>query len=270
MPSESGKEQRRMTMKKSITNFTAEQEKQYRRFVEDASNRALKEVNPDKDGLQRLIEKGGEFQAYIVAGIARFTAKAPNYELARTILGKDFISPEEIATARGVTYTDEQIAKFGDTLPVQEMLEWCRNNDMMLVAGPPKAMSLIDMRPNKDSWYTREKENFSRNDKVESTWIALRKEPVVNSFSKNWNEQQRLITEPTVVPNIAEAVWGFETYKAARGKYLLSNCYVRTSSIDSDGFLVLVGDFDAGGLHVSYDWDSYRIDYLGVASARKF
>jgi hypothetical protein len=264
-----------MTMKTSITD---EQRKQYNRFVEDARDRALKEVNPDKDGLQRLLEKGGEFQAHIVAGIKRFTAKAPNYDLAKTILGKDFISPEEIATARGFVYTDEQLAKFGDTLPTQDVLEWCRDNGMMLIAGPPKAMSLLDIRSMKTDyfyskeggWYADKAQKFAKNDKAEPIWIAFRKEPVAGSLNKNWTEQSDLISEPMSVPNAAEAVWCLSTYKAVRGIYLLTNLYVRTSSLDSDGGRVSVGAFGAEGLNVSGSWGSYRFGSLGLASARKF
>ncbi|MCR4276220.1 MAG: hypothetical protein NUV90_02455 [Candidatus Parcubacteria bacterium] len=211
-------------------------------------------------------------------GIRRFTAKVPNYDLAKTILGKGFISPEEIATARGLTYTDEQLAKFGDTLPAQEALEWCRDNGMMLVAGPPKAMSLLDIRAIKTDyfyskqggWYAENAQKFARTDKAETVWIALRKEPVADSFSKNWSEQSELIAEPMVVPNAAETVWGLTVYKAVRGKYLLPNLYVRTSSIDSVGGHVIVGFFDARGLSVCSRWDSGRYDSLGLASARKF
>jgi len=258
--------------------ITSDQQKQYKRFVEDAGDRGLKEINLDKDGLQRLLEKGGEFQAYVVAGIARFTAKAPNYDLAKTILGKGFISPEEIATARGLTYTDEQLAKFGDTLPAQDVLEWCRDNGMMLVAGPPKPMSTLDIRSIKidyfDSreggWYSNKSEKFARNDKAEPVWIALRKEPVAESLNRNWSEQSDLVAEPMVVPNAAEALWGFTTYKAVRSIYLLPNLCVRTSSVVSDGNHVSVGLFDAEGLHVDSIWGLKRYDLLGLASARKF
>src|SRR3989344_4872193 len=198
--------------------ITSDQQKQYKRFVEDAGDRGLKEINLDKDGLQRLLEKGGEFQAYVVAGIARFTAKAPNYDLAAT---------------------DEQLAKFGDTLPAQDVLEWCRDNGMMLVAGPPKPMSTLDIRSIKidyfDSreggWYSNKSEKFARNDKAEPVWIALRKEPVAESLNRNWSEQSDLVAEPMVVPNAAEALWGFTTYKAVRSIYLLPNLCVRTSSL---------------------------------------
>lgn len=51
------------------TSITSGQEKQFKRFVEDASERALREVGLDKDGLQNLIEHGDEFQARIITGI---------------------------------------------------------------------------------------------------------------------------------------------------------------------------------------------------------
>ena len=53
----------------SITSITHGQKKQYLRFVEDAAERALKEVGLDKDGLQTLIEHGNEFQTRIITGI---------------------------------------------------------------------------------------------------------------------------------------------------------------------------------------------------------
>jgi hypothetical protein len=129
----------------------------------------------------------------------------------------------------------------------------------MLVAGPPKAMSLLDVRNVKNDyfyskeggWCSEKAQKFARNDKAESVWIALRKKPVADSLSKNWSEQSELVVEPMTVPNAAEAVWGLTTYKAVRGVYLLPNLYVRTSSLDSGGDRVLVGLFDSGGLYVS-------------------
>lgn len=70
--SDSGKFQnhRRLTMTtQSITSITDGQRKQYKRFVEDAADKALAEAGLDKDGLQKLIENGDEFQLRIVTGI---------------------------------------------------------------------------------------------------------------------------------------------------------------------------------------------------------
>lgn len=53
----------------SITPISDGQKKQYLRFVEDAAEKALKEVGLDKDGIQKLIENGDEFQSRIITGI---------------------------------------------------------------------------------------------------------------------------------------------------------------------------------------------------------
>ncbi len=50
-------------------SITSGQTKQFKRFVEDAADKALAEVGLDKNGLQKLIENGDEFQARIIAGI---------------------------------------------------------------------------------------------------------------------------------------------------------------------------------------------------------
>lgn len=53
---------------------TEGQKKQFKRFVEDAADKALKEVGLDKDSIQKLIENGDEFQARIIASIRELSA----------------------------------------------------------------------------------------------------------------------------------------------------------------------------------------------------
>ena len=259
-------------------SITSDQQTQFNRFVEDACRRGLKEIKPDRDSLQRLIAHGGEFQKYILDGVRRFSAKLPDYELARTILGKDFISPEEVAESRrGVVYTSSQLSWFGDNLPTREVLEWCRDNGYILVAGPPKALSLLEIRElNRDyfyskesGWYAEVQQKFSRDDRVLGQWVMLRKGPVPNSTSRIWDEQQPLLSGLEIVPNAAEVIWGITTYKAVRNVYLLGGVYVRTSSLDAYGYRVRVGDFDADGLVVIYWDDGRRYGFIGLASARK-
>ena len=228
----------------------------------------------DEDSAQILNEHPG-FAAYLLTGICRFSTKAPDYTLAQTILGKDFITPEEVAKLRGFTYNEDQLAKFGDTLPSQEVLVWCRDNGYMVIAGPNKPMSLLEVREMKSGyfysksggWYSDQK--FARNDKADTRWIIVRKEPVPESTSKTWDEQQALLSDVEITPNAAEVVWAITTYKAVRGIYLLPNIYVRTSSLGSGGNRVLVAGFDSGGLGVDSGWDSRRDVGVGVSSARK-
>jgi hypothetical protein len=194
--------------------------------------------------------------------------------LPRAVLGEDFISPEEIQESRRVCYGDEQLFRLRDTLPDLKALYWCRNNGMMLIAGPPKAMSLLDIRDLKPGyfyegggWY--ESEKFAHDDKAEPVWIAVRKERINGSFSKNWSVQSELVVEPMAVPNAAELVWGLTTYQAMRGEYLLPYLYMRTSSLSGDK-RVYVGDFDADGLVVKRCWDNCWYERLGVSASRKF
>jgi len=200
------------------------------------------------------------------------------HDLAHLILADDFITPEEVAGARGLVYTDEQLEALEKNLPALEVIAWCRRNGYMLIPSPPKAMSLLAIRDLKREFF-RSKEGgwyadqaFAREDKTEAaTWLAIRKGIVPNSTSKKWKEQLPLVTDVERVPNAAEFSWAMTTCKEVRDVYLMNEAiYVRTSSVDSGGDHVHVGDFDQDGLHVAYYWDGDRHDHLGVSSARKF
>lgn len=58
-------------METLITNVTDGQKKQVKRFAEDAVDRAVVEGVLDKDGIQKLIENGDEFQADIIVSIKK-------------------------------------------------------------------------------------------------------------------------------------------------------------------------------------------------------
>lgn len=60
------------------------QQVQYKEFVEDVGNRALNEADLDKEGLQRLLTRKEEFQAYISAGIRQFSSVASSSGFSRT------------------------------------------------------------------------------------------------------------------------------------------------------------------------------------------
>ena len=200
------------------------------------------------------------------------------YQVAVTILGDDFITPQEVVETRsGVVYSESQLAEFENTLPTQEELKWLSDNGFMLVPGPATPLSCLEIRnlnsqyfcTKTGGWYEEEKQRFSREQKATTKWLKLRKKPVPDSFSKTWDEQVKLVSELEYVPNDAEVEWGITTYKAVNNVYLLKVVYVRTSSLYSDGYRVCVGYFDADGLCVYASWDDSRRDIIGVASARK-
>lgn len=227
---------------------------------------------------QLVNERGDELAAGMHDLLARLSKRAPDYTVARQILGKDFIAPEEIAAVRGgITYNPEQLLELGDTVPSTEVLEWCRDNGFMVVAGPSRPMSLLDIRElershfyfKTEGWYANPNEVFARNDKAICRWLLIRKEPISGSTSKTWDEQTKLLSDLEAVPNVAEQVWTMTTYKAVRGIYPLSSIYVRTSSVGSGGGRVHVGRFDGDGLSV-FSWSGHdRRGFLGVSSSRK-
>jgi len=271
-----GKLIKMMSMKKSLNTsalVTADTPKGQR--ATEIFRAQYNKAGLTEESAQILNERPG-FAAYLFAGIRRFSVKAPNYELVRTILGKDFISPEEIMKSRkGIIYTNEQLSKFGQIVPSQEALEWCRNNSYMLVAGPNRPMSLLDIRvmengyfsSKKRGWYADQK--FFQKDKVETKWYMIRKNPVPESIFKNWVEQQHLISDVETIPNATELTWAITTYKAVRGIYLFNGIYVRTSTLNSAGDPVDVGFFDNEGLGIDFSMDIFRGGNLGLSVARR-
>ena len=263
-----------MTAKRPITS---DQRRQLRNFVMERLNKGIKQVGLDLDGLQRLLSRGGEFLAYMAEGIRRFSSATPDYTLAQNILGKDFITPEEVMAARpGVVYTDEQVAVLDRTLPSRENLEWLREHDYALVPAPPNAQSLVEHRSlvptdfqNDNTWFLDPSQSFSRTDKAGPGWLAIKKTIVSDSTAKTWGKQQSLLSGVEHVPNSAELHWFLTTYHAVRKVRLMPTVYARTSSVGQDGARVYVGGFGGGAPNVG-GWDDKAYDYFGLAAARKF
>lgn len=259
-------------------SVTEGQEVKFRRLVEDTINAACKKVDMSKESMQRLLSRGGKFEAYVIEGLRRFSTKAPDYGLAQSILGADFITPEEVTKARpSIVYTDKQIMALAESLLSQDTLRWCKDNGYAVIPAPPKAMSILDVReiqsahfyPKTGGWYSKEKGKFVREDKTSFGWLAIKKTSVDDSTNKNWNEQTRLLSKVEKVPNAAEMSWFITTYFEVRSVRLFEDVYVRTSSLDSTDDRVRVGYFGAEGLYVSYVWVGGRIGLIGVSASRK-
>ena len=262
----------------TVSPITSEQEEHFDNILARAQKRARKEVNPGRDGIQRLFARSGEFEDWYVAGILRFTAKLPDYTLAKSILGGDFITAEEIMVARpDIVYSSEQIVQLAATIPSETTLALLKGYGYGLMPQPPQMRSLLEIRASKpDHFYSKmggwyENQAFAKaNDLLGTGWLAIKKIPVNGSLSKNWDEQNKFLTEAEYVPNAAEMSWFVTIFYDVRGVRLFEKVYVRTSSVDSDGCHVSVGHFYARGLRIDDFWDGMRYDCLGLASARKF
>ncbi len=203
------------------------------------------------------------------------TRIAERTEDARQLLGLDFISPEEIIAARGLRYSEEQIADLYRTLPGRGTLEWLQSNGYTLVAGPPHEVSLVNIHSrflfagNGGDWRTNARESFARDEKVSCRWYMLRKEWVPDSTGKMWSEQVPLLQSDETVPTAIEILWGLTSHKAVRQTYLISDMFLRTSSLDADGDHVYVARGNEDGFSISGWSDNERSDRLGLACARE-
>jgi len=117
-----------------------------------------------------------------------------------------------------------------------------------------------------DAWYN--KQAFAK-DKGEVGWQLVRKAPIVDSTNKTWNEQQALLSKDEETPKAQVVVYTIIGHFLATGERLLENIYVRTSSLDSGGDRVNVGNFDAKGLNVNNWNDDNRNDNIGLSAARQ-
>lgn len=206
--------------------------------------------------------------------------KHPNYGIVRKVLHNDFISPEDIASACGVTYTTKQHDRFYESLPSYESVLWCLNHGYMLMVGPPDAMSYLDIRsmhasqfysakqPTVPPWRWEVMQRFSREEKVGPVWIAFHKGHAEGSLGKASNfDSKDYNVEPTVVPTLAETAWCLTTYKAVRGINLLPVVNLRTSSMSTFHGAVTIGESHPDGLHVG---DTDHVFHCGLAFVRRF
>jgi hypothetical protein len=216
-----------------------------------------------------------KFQQGFIALLRECSAKQPDYSLAQSILGVDFITPEEIMKATAVVYSKKQLASLHGAIPPEDVLRWCKEHNFAVVAAPLNPINLLNVRALDNSlfyskeggWYAEQK--FASENKTGPGWLMIRKDPVPNSTRKTWDEQNKLISGVERVPNAAEVSWLVTTYFKVRGVRLFESIYVRCSDLDSDGDRVGVGRFGAGGLGVDGIWGGRRDERLGVASARK-
>ncbi len=203
------------------------------------------------------------------------TTTQDSSDFARRFLGKDFLHPREIASARGLEYSDAQVAELECTIPNGETLEWIRDNNHMLVAGPPRAMEFNDVwlldgtHFSEDGKEYASSEGIFRHEKVTCGWLVIRKGPVLGSVYKTWPDQKKLLTEGEYVPNDAELVWAATTYRVVRGVSPLMDISLRVSSRVYGGYSIRVSFDETGLINCSSTYRFFPLENTGVASARR-
>ncbi len=223
---------------------------------------------------QRVIDsKGNDLAAKVVRLIENGGYEATtSQKQAREIMGKNFFGIEEAIRHFGVNPSKQQTAALAEVPFTEGVLESHKDTHILVAVFP---ISVLDVRKvdnglfysSSGGWY--ESEKFAKN-KGTVSWQLVRKTPVPDSTSKNWDEQQVLLGKDDEIPSAQVMVYTIIGHYKSTGERLFENVYVRTSCVDSDGLRVGVGSFGSAGLFVYYYWVNDRHSFLGVSSARKF
>ena len=221
---------------------------------------------------QRVIDsKGNDLATKVVRLIENGGYEATtSQKRAREIMGKNFFGIEEAIKHFGVNPSKKETATLAEVPFTEGVLESHKDTHILVAVFP---MSILDIKKINNSlfyllgeWYKSEK--FAKN-KGAVSWQLVRKIPAEDSTSKNWDEQQALLSKDDKTPSVQIMVYTIiGHYKT--GERLFENVYVRTSCVASGGDRVSVGSFDSGGLHVDDWWNDDRNSRLGLSSARKF
>ncbi len=214
-----------------------------------------------------------------VANIARLMVNggyepSTSQKLAREIMGKNFFGIEEAIKHFGVNATKQQLAYLAEVPWSEEVLSSCKDTHVLVAVFP---LSILDIRGHARKQYDRtlfysqdwyDKQAFAK-DKGEVGWQLVRKEPIANSTSKTWNDQQALLSKDEETPTAQIVVYTMVGHFLATGERLFEKIYVRCVDLGSDGLRVIVGNVDAKGLSVDGWSAGYPIDSIGVSAARK-
>ncbi len=234
--------------------------------------RRLMEAGLSFDALQLPIDdpkmRGRLVQFWLSGGYEATTTQ----RVARAIMGTNFFGIEEVTQYFGVKPTKTQLAAFAEIPFTEAELQECRDTHVLIAIFP---VSIIDIRKkverklfysHEDAWYNTE--SFAKK-KGKARWYLILKEPVPNSTSKIWDEQQELLNENEETPEARVMAYTIIGHYLVTGERLFENVYVRCADFDSGGPRVGVGSFGQDGLHVDSGRDGYRYDNrLGLASSR--
>ncbi len=238
-----------------------------------AGHQFLTALGDDADAVITRVNSNPEF----VGRLAKFAISGgfeptTSQKRAREIMGRNFFGVEKAIKHFGVNPIRQQFAALSE-IPFSEAVLGHSKDTHVLVAV--FTLSILEIRgkvQDKGLFYNQDcynKKSFSKKH-GEITWQLVRKTPVDNSTSQNWQEQQALLSKDDEVPSAQVMVYTIIGHYLATGERLFEHIYVRTSSVDSGGGRVSVGRFDSEGLGVSGGWGDSPYDFLGVSSTRKF
>ena len=179
-----------------------------------------------------------------------------NQDQACQIMGQNFFGIKEAIKYYGIDPTPEQLDTLSEVPFSKETLRECKNTHVLVAIFP---ISILDIRDkvqdkklfrDRDWYYTQ---SFAK-ESGETGWQLICKTRVVDSKSKNLEEQNFLLSKDEEDPTAQVMVYTIIGHYLATGKRLFKEILVRTSSVSDRPQnrldRVYVGIFDSDGLTV--------------------
>lgn len=202
---------------------------------------------------------------------------------AHEIMGKNFFGVyDAVKHLLSVVPTEEQ-CEFLDRVPFsEETLRECKDTHVLVAVFP---MSILDIRAmpldvvnghaskqsegslfRRQGWY--DNQAFAM-DKGEVGWQLVRKEPVVDSYKKTWQQQCVLLSKEEEIPTARILVYTLVGHFISTGECLFGDLYVRCVGNHFDDGRLLLGYFGIKGLLID-SWEADDCSYeLRLSAARK-
>ncbi len=235
----------------------------------DSADKIVTKINTDEQVALR------------VATLCRLGGYEPTSSQVKAleIMGTNFFGIEEAEKHFGLTLSKRQLAYMAEISFSEETLRACKNTHILVAYIPVSIVSVraktagVKLPENHRMFYGQDwyDKNEVGNGVSALEWHLVRKTSVPDSKSKTWQDQKSLVDSTKIdeVPEANVMVYTIIGHFLNTGERLFEKEYVRTSTLDSDGFRVVVGYFDSEGLYASRWSDGSRGGSFGVSAGRK-
>lgn len=248
----------------------------YSKVLDNAAqlHRLLEEAGLSSDARQRVINDP-DFRAELVRfwnGTPASSATPVTPKQAAAIMGSNFIGIEAMQRHLGVKLSPKSKKLFNKVPYNTAVLQQCAETHVLVACG---GLSLIDVwRVQPDNFYDKSSPWFGActfsHTRTKAGWQLVRKNPVPDSTSKTWDEQNALLGADETVTSASVLAQAILLSYLETKERLFETIYVRTSDVDSNGYRVCLGLFGSQGLEVNVHWGSYQGSRIGLTSSRKF
>jgi hypothetical protein len=210
-----------------------------------------------------------------------------SFEDIKEIMGDDFIFPGESNEHFFEWYTRTQHRMFKQAFPTKRKVEWLKNNNYMLIAGPPHTFTVYDLQKYFQAKEIGELEIRTKAARsgydefnivaniVQCGWYEIKKTEFLGSRGRSWDDCVKELrdafprskyVQECEIPNIAEAIWAFTIYKKARGVNLLPKGFSLMTSTTINNREHVCLSFDSKGNPVVTSIPSdQKNDKVGIA-----